>query len=207
MKRLFLASVIALMSVVNVLAGSPQQVKVDDVECGNKVTMTATAKAKYHFVEWLYNGSTFSGNQANPYTTPAIHENREYKVRWKLNPKVVVEVNDPAVGDAYIGAVGTTEEIVDKLGDNVTVTAEVLDDCYKFVGWKKKGAPDTDPYLATTLNYTVTNVGNPGSLIPATYPADQEDVLTLVAVFEIIKYSVTVISDDDDMGTVSAVEN
>ncbi len=171
MKKLFVVLCASLVCAMNVMAEATDS---KPVNCDGSVTITATPKAGFHFVQWN-DGSTDATR-----TIANIKEAKTFTATFAAD-----ETTAP-----------TNVVIVDGDGNTVTLPvahsttlyykAENADDCQQFVHWSDITDP-TDP------NYAI----NPR-------PFEYTGVLpTFTPVFETIIYNVTVNADDANQGDVT----
>ena len=170
-KRLMIVLCASLVCAVNAFAQASDSKSVD---CNGSVTITATPKSGFHFVQWN-DGSTDATR-----TISNIKEAKTFTATFAAD-----ETTAP-----------TNVEVVDVNGDPVVLPvahsttlyykAENADDCQQFVHWSDITDP-TDP------NYAI----NPR-------PFEYTGVLpTFTPVFETIIYNVTVNADDATHGDVT----
>ena len=170
-KKLLVVLCASLVCAVNAFADATASTPVD---CNGSVTITATPKAGFHFVQWN-DGSTDATR-----TISNIKEAKNFTATFAADETtipedvVVVDVN----GDPVVLPVAHSTTLYYK--------AENADDCQRFVHW----SDITDP---TDQNYAI----NPRPFV-------YNGILpTFTPVFETIIYNVTVNADDATHGDVT----
>lgn len=172
-KKLFVVLCASLVCAMSAFAESR------NVECGKKVTITATPKAGYHFVQW--SDGDKNATRTIDKLTQAVSLTATFAADETTIPEniEVVDVN----GDPVVLPVAHSTTLYYK--------AENADDCQQFVHWSDITDP-TDPNYAINPRPFVYD-----GLLP-----------TFTPVFETIIYNVTVNADDATHGdvTVTIVE-
>lgn len=129
MKKLIVVLCASLVCAMNVFAGGTDT---KPVNCDGSVTITATPKAGYHFVQWN------DGNTNATRTITNIKEAKTFIATFAAN-----EVN---FGDDVIIDIPNPQ-----VGDEITLTASPSDDCLEFDQWSDgvKTNPRTITYTGT----------------------------------------------------------
>lgn len=131
MKKFFLIALCATMGLV-LKAQTPQDI-VEKFDCGELVTIQATAHSGYHFVRWS-DGVTDAErtiNLAMDTALTAIFAHNDLTISF------TVDANIGEVQDAQGNPIA--KPIAIPFGEKRTVKAVVKDDCYEFAGWFKSG--------------------------------------------------------------------
>ena len=117
---------------------------------GASVTLTATPKTGYRFVNWTKNGAQKSTNTSYTFTASASTAG-EYVANFAVSAWTVTASSN----DTSMGTVAPASSTVNN-GGSVTLTATVADNnIYKFLGWRKGSST---AYASTSATYTVSNV-------------------------------------------------
>ena len=170
-KKFYVVLCASLVCAVNAFAQASDSKNVD---CNGSVTITATPKTGFHFVQWN-DGSTDATR-----TISNIKEAKNFTATFAADETtipedvVVVDVN----GDPVVLPVAHSTTLYYK--------AENADDCQRFVHWSDITDP-TDPNYAINPRPFVYN-----GILP-----------TFTPVFETIIYNVTVQADDATHGEVT----
>ncbi len=138
-------------------------------------TLTATPASGYHFVQWQ------DGNTQNPRTV-TVTGDATYTATFEANAPSVNYYNvSVSSADATMGSVGSTHSGSVEEGTSITVTATAATG-HSFVAWT-----DGTAQVSTANPYTFTLTGD----------------ISLTATFAANSYTLTVVSSDNTMGTVS----
>lgn len=117
---------------------------------GSTVTLRATARNGYAFVNWTKGGVQKSTNATYTFTASSSSAG-EYVANFAVRTWTVTASSS----DTSMGTVHPASSTVN-YGGSVTLTATVLNaETHKFLGWKKDGG---DEYVSTSSVYTVTEV-------------------------------------------------
>ena len=147
-------------------AGQTEKTTSETVDCGSGVTITATPKSGYHFVKWINLTTSEDVNVGdNTLTLDDIREAKNYKAVFAAN------VIDFGEGVTVVPA-------NPNVGDEVTLTAESLDDCYEFAQWS-----DGVTGNVRTFTYTGTE--------------------TFQAEYQIKHFQVNITVEDEEQGTIT----
>ncbi len=126
-----------------------------DYEDGASVTITASPKAGFRFLEWIENGSQVS-TDAN-YTFTA-NSSRKLTAIFELVPIPTYSVNVTSTAGGTVEGGGQYKQ-----GESVTVTA-ISDNGYRFISWQENGitVSDTPDFSFTAdADRTLTAVFEP----------------------------------------------
>ena len=126
MKKLFVVLSASLVCAVNAFADATASTPVD---CNGSVTITASPKAGFHFVQWN------DGNTEATRTIANIKEAKIFTATFAADETVIDPSIDPGVD--FPGAHGTT----------LHLTPHTDDDCLEFDHWSDITDP-TDPNYA-----------------------------------------------------------
>lgn len=171
MKKLIVVLCASLVCAVNAFADATASTPVN---CDGSVTITATPKAGFHFVQWN------DGNTDATRTIANIKEAKTFTATFAADETTIpenIEVVD-VNGDPVVLPVAHSTTLYYK--------AEKADDCQQFVHWSDITDP-TDPNYAINPRPFVYD-----GLLP-----------TFTPVFETIIYNVTVQADDAAHGDVT----
>ena len=124
------------------------------VEHGASVTLTATANAGYHFVNWTKGGVEVS--TAAECTIDNVTEAGEYVANFAINTYAISVSANGTGGNAMIGT-GTSTTV--NYGGSVTLTA-AANAGYHFVNWTKGGVE-----VSTAAECTIDNVTEAGEYV------------------------------------------
>lgn len=147
-------------------AGQTPKTTTENVDCGSGVTITATPKDGYHFVKWINLATSEEiTDGVNTLTLSNITEAQNYKAVFAAN---VVDFGEGV----------TVVPANPNVGEQVTLTAESLDDCYEFAQWS-----DGVTGNVRTFTYTGTE--------------------TFKAEYQIKHFQVNITVDDESQGTIT----
>ena len=161
----------SLVCAVNAFAQASDSKNVD---CNGSVTITATPKAGFHFVQWN------DGNTDATRTIANIKEAKIFTATFAADETTIpenIEVVD-VNGDPVVLPVAHSTTLYYK--------AENADDCQRFVHWSDINDPNDPDYAINPRPFVYDGV------LP-----------TFTAVFETIIYNVTVQADDAAHGDVT----
>lgn len=171
MKKLIVVLCASLVCAVNAFADATASTPVN---CDGSVTITATPKAGFHFVQW---------NDGSTDATRTIANIKEAKI---FTATFAADETTAPTNVVIVDGDGNTVTLPVAHSTTLYYKAENADDCQQFVHW----SDITDP---TDLNYAI----NPR-------PFEYTGVLpTFTPVFETIIYNVTVNADDANQGDVT----
>jgi uncharacterized repeat protein (TIGR02543 family) len=157
---------------------------------GSSVTFTATANSGYHFVNWTNAAGAIVSN-ANPYST-TVSADLTLTANFEANsPEVTYYTVSAATADATMGSASVSPNGQVAEGSTVTFTA-TANSGYHFVNWTNAAGAvvsTTNPY-STTVTADITLTAN----FEANAPEDQY-------------FTVTIVSADQNMGTVSSTHS
>jgi len=147
-------------------AGQTPKTTTENVDCGSGVTITATPKDGYHFVKWINLATSEEiTDGVNTLTLSNITEAQNYKAVFAAN---VVDFGEGV----------TVVPANPNVGEQVTLTAESLDDCYEFAQWSD---------------------GVTGNVRVITYTGTE----TFKAEYQIKHFQVNITVDDESQGTIT----
>lgn len=181
MKKLFLMATLVVAACLNLSAQTADE---KEYECGDDVTITATPKDHYHFVNW-------SDGQTTPtITISGIGQDYDLTAYFAINENTLTVTS--GVGGAITAPTPVADYATGKdvaYNASVTVTASA-DNCYEFDHWEATGITLTEQEKASlTLTFSMP-----------------DNAVTLNAVWKKVTYKVTVRANDDNMGSATSAK-